>query len=122
MKSSDEREVDCWAAKQLRDDKATLIAAVQHFRARGWEYHPRYGTMIERAQRIISCSGVQGLADIEDIEATLSKDKLAAKQKNSKKKYFERKMKAFEYVLQKYHGIPMEMKEIIRGMKGMLQK
>lgn len=57
--SSDERMVDCWAASQLADapnGQQYLQAAIAHFEARGMEYHPRYGTMIERAARIRNCA------------------------------------------------------------------
>lgn len=61
LESSDEREVDCWAAKELANSpngEYYLRAAIFHFLSRGNEYHPRYGTAVERAERIIRCSGI----------------------------------------------------------------
>jgi hypothetical protein len=116
LRSSDERKVDCWAAQQLREDRNTLSAAVKHFRQRGNEYHPRYGTMTERAQRIIDCSGVSNLADVE-LDIDLSKKEKITKQKGEKKRYIERKLKSVEYVMKKYHAVPFEMKQVISAMK-----
>ena len=59
LKSSDERAVDCWAAQQLaatRGGGKIIRIAIKHFRSRGNEYQPRYGTMNERAARIARCA------------------------------------------------------------------
>jgi len=59
LATSDERRVDCWAARELADapnGDFYISAMLDHLQSRGGEYHPRYGTMIERAERIEHCA------------------------------------------------------------------
>ena len=56
-----EPDADCWAARQLAsapNGELYLRAAIGHFQSRGAEYHPAYGTALERAQRIQRCAGM----------------------------------------------------------------
>jgi len=56
---SDEAAADCWAARELakaKNGERYLAAAIRHFRARGDESSRRYGTPVERAERIRSCA------------------------------------------------------------------
>ncbi|HEX8248227.1 MAG TPA: hypothetical protein VF599_08660 [Pyrinomonadaceae bacterium] len=62
LNSADERATDCWAAQQLANSpngRQTLNVAIKHFYDRGTQYHPRYGTGFERAQRIYNCANLQ---------------------------------------------------------------
>lgn len=57
---SSEAEADCWAARELArlpDGQRYLQAAIRHFSDRGSEFHPRYGTAADRANRIRRCAG-----------------------------------------------------------------
>ena len=57
--TSDEAAADCWAARELAkapNGERYLAAAIRHFRARGDESSRRYGTPVERADRIRSCA------------------------------------------------------------------
>ena len=57
--SGDEAAADCWAARELakaRNGERYLAAAIRHFRQRGDESSRRYGTPVERAERIRSCA------------------------------------------------------------------
>jgi len=57
--TSDEAAADCWAAHELAkapNGERYLAAAIRHFRARGNESSRRYGTPVERADRIRSCA------------------------------------------------------------------
>lgn len=59
LNTDDEARADCWAARQLSNapnGDHYLQAAIRHFRARGSEYNPRYGTATERADRIARCA------------------------------------------------------------------
>lgn len=62
LQTADEPRADCWAAQQLRNapnGRRTLDAAIRHFVARQYErVNPRYGPMLQRAQRIASCAGI----------------------------------------------------------------
>lgn len=55
----DESAADCWAARQLakaRNGERYLAAAIRHFQRRGADPSRRYGTPIERAERIRACA------------------------------------------------------------------
>jgi hypothetical protein len=57
--SGDEAAADCWAARELakaKNGERYLAAAIRHFRARGDEPSRRYGTPVERAERIRVCA------------------------------------------------------------------
>jgi hypothetical protein len=57
--TSDEALADCWAARELArapNGRRYLTAAIEHFRQRGNDYSPRYGTPAGRAERIRSCA------------------------------------------------------------------
>ena len=57
--TSDEAAADCWAARELAkapNGRRFLTAAIEHFRQRGSDYSPRYGSPAERAERIRSCA------------------------------------------------------------------
>jgi hypothetical protein len=57
--SGDEAAADCWAARELakaRNGERYLAAAIRHFRQRGDESSRRYGTPVERAERIRHCA------------------------------------------------------------------
>ncbi|MEO8835590.1 MAG: hypothetical protein ABI364_02505 [Caldimonas sp.] len=57
--TADEALADCWAARELArtaSGRRIVEAAVEHFRQRGSEYSPRYGTPIARAERIRACA------------------------------------------------------------------
>jgi hypothetical protein len=62
LQTLDEARADCWAAQQLRstpNGRQTLDAAIRHFVARQNEpIHPRYGPMLQRAQRVANCAGI----------------------------------------------------------------
>jgi len=60
-----------------------LRAAIAHFRSRGNEYHPRYDTMLVRAERIRNCAGVRGLSDAHEelLSAILQLNKPTQEQK-----------------------------------------
>jgi len=57
--SGDEAAADCWAARELakaKNGERYLAAAIRHFRSRGDEASRRYGTPVERAERIRACA------------------------------------------------------------------
>jgi len=57
--TSDEAAADCWAARELArapNGERYLAAAIRHFRRRGEDPSRRYGTPLERAERIRSCA------------------------------------------------------------------
>ena len=59
LRTNNERNADCWAAEQLMrapNGAAIVAVAIEHFRDRGDEFHPRYGTMVSRAQNIERCA------------------------------------------------------------------
>ncbi|MEO5883710.1 MAG: hypothetical protein ABIQ06_14940 [Caldimonas sp.] len=59
LQSGDEAAADCWAARELakaRNGERYLAAAIRHFRRRGEDPSRRYGTPLERAERIRSCA------------------------------------------------------------------
>ncbi|MEA2325523.1 MAG: O-acetyl-ADP-ribose deacetylase [Thermoanaerobaculia bacterium] len=62
LNTADEARADCWAAQQLRNvqnGRQVLDAALRHFVSRQNEpVHPRYGPMLQRAQRIANCAGI----------------------------------------------------------------
>ena len=58
-----ESDADCWAARQLAsapDGERYLRAAIKHFQSRGTEFHPAYGTALDRAERIQRCGRLAG--------------------------------------------------------------
>ncbi len=63
LNTADEPQADCWAAHELRNAPngvQTLEAAIRHFIARQNEpVNPRYGPMLQRAERVASCAGLQ---------------------------------------------------------------
>jgi len=67
LQTADEAQADCWAARELRNapgGEQTLDAAIRHFIARQNEpVHPRYGPMLQRAQRVANCAGLSMPAD-----------------------------------------------------------
>jgi len=61
--TGDEAAADCWAARELakaRHGERYLAAAIRHFRQRGADPSRRYGTPLERAERIRSCADAPG--------------------------------------------------------------
>ena len=59
MQTSDESAADCWAARELakaRNGERYLAAAIRHFQRRGADSSRRYGTPLERAERIRACA------------------------------------------------------------------
>jgi hypothetical protein len=59
LATADEAAVDCWAARELAkapNGERYLAASIRHFRRRGDEASRRYGTPVERAERIRSCA------------------------------------------------------------------
>ena len=59
LATADEAAADCWAARELAkapNGERYLTAAIRHFRRRGDESSRRYGTPVERAERIRSCA------------------------------------------------------------------
>ena len=61
--TSDEAAADCWAARELArapNGERYLAAAIRHFRRRGEDPSRRYGTPLERAERIRSCAEAPG--------------------------------------------------------------
>jgi hypothetical protein len=59
LQSGDEAAADCWAARELAkapNGERYLVAAIRHFRRRGDDASRRYGTPIERAERIRACA------------------------------------------------------------------
>ena len=57
--TTDEAAADCWAARELAkapNGRRYLAAAIAHFRQRGDEYSPRYGTPSGRAEQIRGCA------------------------------------------------------------------
>ena len=61
--TSDEAAADCWAARALAkapNGQRYLAAAIRHFRRRGEEESRRYGTPVERAERIRECAAAPG--------------------------------------------------------------
>ena len=61
--TSDEAAADCWAARELArapNGERTLAATIRHFRRRGEEPSRRYGSPIERAERIRNCAEAPG--------------------------------------------------------------
>ena len=55
----DESAADCWAARQLakaKNGERYLAAAIRHFERRGTDPSRRYGTPLERAERIRACA------------------------------------------------------------------
>ena len=61
--TSDEAAADCWAARELArapHGERYLAAAIRHFRRRGEDPSRRYGTPIERAERIRACADAPG--------------------------------------------------------------
>ena len=61
--TSNEAAADCWAARELArapNGQRYLAAAIRHFRRRGEEESRRYGTPVERAERIRECAAAPG--------------------------------------------------------------
>ncbi len=62
LQTADEARADCWAAQQLRDvenGRQILNTAIRHFISRQNEpVNPRYGPMLQRAQRVANCAGI----------------------------------------------------------------
>ena len=59
LQSGDEAAADCWAARELAkapNGERYLAAAIRHFRRRGDDASRRYGTPVERADRIRACA------------------------------------------------------------------
>jgi hypothetical protein len=59
LQSGDEVAADCWAARELAkapNGERYLAAAIRHFRRRGEDASRRYGTPVERAERIRHCA------------------------------------------------------------------
>ena len=59
LQSGDEAAADCWAARELAkapNGERYLAAAIRHLRRRGEDPSRRYGTPIERAERIRACA------------------------------------------------------------------
>ena len=59
LQSGDEAAADCWAARELAkapNGERYLAAAIRHFRRRGEDASRRYGTPVERAERIRACA------------------------------------------------------------------
>ena len=59
LQSGDEAAADCWAARELAkapNGERYLAAAIRHFRRRGDDASRRYGTPVERAERIRACA------------------------------------------------------------------
>ncbi|MCE9658183.1 MAG: hypothetical protein K8R60_06450 [Burkholderiales bacterium] len=59
LATADEAAADCWAARELAkapNGERYLSAAIRHFRRRGDEASRRYGTPVERAERLRSCA------------------------------------------------------------------
>jgi hypothetical protein len=60
----DERMADCWAVGELKkspNGSNYLNAVIKYLKDRGQEYNPRFGTMLERADRIARCASENGL-------------------------------------------------------------
>ena len=63
LQSGDESAADCWAARELaksRHGERYLAAATRHFQRRGQDASRRYGTPLERAERIRACADAAG--------------------------------------------------------------
>ena len=63
LQTGDETAADCWAARELAkapNGERYLAAAIRHFRRRGEDPSRRYGTPLERAERIRSCADSAG--------------------------------------------------------------
>ena len=63
LQTSDEAAADCWAARELAkapNGERYLAATIRHFRRRGEDPSRRYGTPLERAERIRSCAEAPG--------------------------------------------------------------
>ena len=63
LQSGDEAAADCWAARELAkapNGERYLGAAIRHFRRRGDDASRRYGTPVERAERIRACADAAG--------------------------------------------------------------
>ena len=59
LQTGDESAADCWAARELakaRNGERYLAAAIRHFERRGADESRRYGTPLERAERIRACA------------------------------------------------------------------
>ncbi len=59
LQNGDEAAADCWAARELAkapNGERYLAAAIRHFRRRGDDASRRYGTPVERAERIRACA------------------------------------------------------------------
>jgi hypothetical protein len=59
LQTSDEAGADCWAARELAlvpRGRRSLDAAIALFRARQGEHSQRYGTALDRAERIRRCA------------------------------------------------------------------
>ena len=59
LQSGDEAAADCWAARELAkapNGERYLAAAIRHLRRRGEDASRRYGTPVERAERIRACA------------------------------------------------------------------
>jgi len=59
LQSGDEVAADCWAARELAkapNGERYLAAAIRHLRRRGDDASRRYGTPVERAERIRACA------------------------------------------------------------------
>jgi len=59
LQTGDETLADCWAARELAkapNGERYLSAAIRHFRRRGEDPSRRYGTPVERAERIRACA------------------------------------------------------------------
>ena len=63
LQTGDEWAADCWAARELaraRNGERYLAAAIRHFQRRGADPSRRYGTPLERAERIRACADGAG--------------------------------------------------------------
>jgi hypothetical protein len=63
LQSGDEAAADCWAARELAkapNGERYLAAAIRHFRRRADDPSRRYGTPVERAERIRACADAAG--------------------------------------------------------------
>ena len=59
LQSGDEAAADCWAARELAkapNGERYLAATIRHFRRRADDPSRRYGTPVERADRIRACA------------------------------------------------------------------
>jgi hypothetical protein len=62
-RGGDESAADCWAARELakaKNGERYLAAAIRHFERRDADASRRYGTPLERAERIRACADSPG--------------------------------------------------------------